>query len=791
MSAIPGTSAPAGRTDHEDALRRWAAVHAATVPVPGGAAGGLLVLPPREVTPEFSMPTSKIQAQQQSARLAGITTTDGRMRLATWGHGPVHLWDLAAGRHVGVIESGHDAYDCAWVEPPRGGLLLASGSDDGSVRIWDADTGRYLHAFTGHSNNVGSVAWACTPDGQLLLASGGSDCTARVWDADSGRCLHVLTGHGARVSSVAWGQSPSGNPLIATGSWDSTARIWDPETGRCLCVLGGHSKDVNFVAWAQAAGSQSLLATVSDDGTARVWDSNTGQCLHVLAEHGGNVRCCAWERTSAGKPLLATSGRDGTRMWDIETATEIAAIGGAERLFRSIDWVRDRAGNLLFVCPSVTDSAPARVWLVESAPPTDTPASANSRVGQLPAGTGGRLLGLGRGGLWPPLGVLADLVTLTGPGAADGTGSAGPVLCDPGLRVLGREPGIERLRNLAAGEPGWGPDARAALAAFLASFLDIPRQYAPPDGTNPGELRAALAAAVSGSADRAATPPWRAPDTALRAAADSVTGQVIMLLAILGPEACAADPMLPVRLAHRIAELPVLSPRDLRLLAAAGSSAASAVTAAAAMAWSPGTAAVARTGPLTRLLSTELALPRDLLSMRLAEDQVLYRQHRTPAPPIPEPVTVILDTTPPTYGPAATVLRLAAHLIVTTLWAHGRYPVLVTLTDPETVVEMHVAGDLVRIWTSATLAEPGARLAAARRTATGLGQPAVLCTHFQTARDHEYLPGAQHRLITSHQPPERAPAGPGGRWHAHLPPGPDQGQLANAVARVLLTPGRG
>jgi hypothetical protein len=392
----------------------------------------------------------------------------------------------------------------------------------------------------------------------------------------------------------------------------------------------------------------------------------------------------------------------------------------------------------------------------------------------------GWLLRLGGGGLWPPAGLVADLVTLTGPPGNDQ---------DARLGALASEPGIARLRDLAAGEPRWRPNSRTAFAALLASALVIPDTYIPPDEPL-ADLRTALTdALISGAAGAGA--PWPVPLADLRAAAAGISDRTLTLLAILGPDACAADPLLPVRLAHQIPQLPVLSQRELRLLAVAGSAAVSggAVT-AGTMTWSPGTAGVTRTGPPTRLLPTQLALPRDLMTIKLAEDQLLYRQHRAPAPPAPEPVTIILDTSPPTYGPAGTALRLAAHLITTSLWAHGRHPTLVTLADPHTVRELHATADLMGIWASGTLEDPAAALATARRTAAAAGQPAVLCTHFHTARDHGYRPQRAARLLTTHQPSETPPARPAGPWHAHLPPDPGQAPLAAAIGR-LLTPDHG
>ena len=111
------------------------------------------------------------------------------------------------------------------------GRRVASGSSDGTVRLWDADSGECLHVMEGHSIDVNSVCWS--PDGRRV-ASGSDDKTVRLWDADSGECLHVMEGHSHWVKSVCW--SPDGR-RVASGSWDETVRLWDVASGCQLTCL--------------------------------------------------------------------------------------------------------------------------------------------------------------------------------------------------------------------------------------------------------------------------------------------------------------------------------------------------------------------------------------------------------------------------------------------------------------------------------------------------------------------------------------------------------------------------
>ena len=123
------------------------------------------------------------------------------------------------------------------------------------------------HTLIGHRHEVTSVAWS--PDG-TRLASGSRDGTAKVWEAASGRELLTLRGIAGQVLSVSW--SPDGQRL-ATGNQDGMARVWDATGGRELLALMGDTAPVLSVAWSPDG---TRLATGSEDGTAKVWEAAGG-----------------------------------------------------------------------------------------------------------------------------------------------------------------------------------------------------------------------------------------------------------------------------------------------------------------------------------------------------------------------------------------------------------------------------------------------------------------------------------------------------------------------------------
>lgn len=152
--------------------------------------------------------------------------------------------------------------------------LLASGSDNCTVQLWDAATGDLQQTLEGHSGWVNSVAFS--PDGRLLAAGLFDDSTVRLWDLATGDLQQTLQCHSGSVLSVAF--SPDGR-LLVSGSDDCTVCLWDPTTGDLQQTLRGHSGSVNSVALSPDG---QLLASGSSDRTVRLWDSATGALQETL-----------------------------------------------------------------------------------------------------------------------------------------------------------------------------------------------------------------------------------------------------------------------------------------------------------------------------------------------------------------------------------------------------------------------------------------------------------------------------------------------------------------------------
>ncbi|XP_058805851.1 F-box/WD repeat-containing protein 7-like [Phymastichus coffea] len=179
------------------------------------------------------------------------------------------------------------------------GNRIVSGSDDNTLKVWSAVTGKCLRTLCGHTGGV----WSSQMSGTTVI-SGSTDRTLKIWNAETGDCIHTLYGHTSTVRCMHL----HGNKVVS-GSRDATLRVWRIDNGECLHVLVGHLAAVRCVQY-----DGKLVVSGAYDYMVKVWNPESEECLHTLQGHTNRVYSLQFDGVHVVSGSLDTS----IRVWDVE-----------------------------------------------------------------------------------------------------------------------------------------------------------------------------------------------------------------------------------------------------------------------------------------------------------------------------------------------------------------------------------------------------------------------------------------------------------------------------------------
>ncbi|PNY25699.1 WD repeat-containing protein 5, partial [Tolypocladium capitatum] len=259
---------------------------------------------------------------------------DGRFIASASADATLKIWDAATGAHMDTLVGHMAGVSClAWTPDSN---TIASGSDDKAIRLWDRVTGRpktttrksisgqEMAALRGHHNYIHCLAFS--PKGNIL-ASGSYDEAVFLWDVRAGRLMRSLPAHSDPVSGIDFCRDGT---LVVSSSTDGLIRVWDTSTGQCLRTLV-HEDNPAVTNVCFSPNGRFVLA-FSLDNCIRLWDYVAGTVKKTYQGHrneGFSVGGCF--AVLDGEPLVASASEDGDIvLWDVRSKDVLQRVRGHE-----------------------------------------------------------------------------------------------------------------------------------------------------------------------------------------------------------------------------------------------------------------------------------------------------------------------------------------------------------------------------------------------------------------------------------------------------------------------------
>ncbi len=275
--------------------------------------------------------------------LATTWTFNNTTRLVAAGSDEIAVWVGPTGEQLASWSA--PTWTTALTFSPNS-QTVASGHDDGSVRLWHWRGPQQLQQLGELPAPISAVAFSRNG---FHLAAASEDRLIRIWEVATGKLLCTLTGHTDRIPALVW--HPDGKRLISAG-WDTTARVWDVTTGQPIILLNSHSGQVFALALSPEG---RLLACADSASNIHLWDFDSYRTLQVLRDQ---VRECTSLAFSLDGQILAAGGADHLiALWDARRELQIDLTDDSQLSRTCLAVSPD--GQRLF---STGVSTPLRAW---------------------------------------------------------------------------------------------------------------------------------------------------------------------------------------------------------------------------------------------------------------------------------------------------------------------------------------------------------------------------------------------------------------------------------------------
>ncbi len=285
----------------------------------------------RPLAPHLDSPVLKILTGHTQPINHLSWDAEGKRIISASNDGTVRVWDAETGENLLKL-SGQGAISTAIFS--QNGQYIYSGGDDYLIWIWDSQTGAELDILEGHQDRI--TALALTPDGKKMISIS-SDGSLIVWKIESNINISkilILSIDSSELLALA--VHPK-KPLVVVGASDNTLRLWNIETQKLLAKWPGHERTIRSLAFDSEG---KILASVGNDSLVKLWDIDTQQNLINFTGHSSNVSSISYLPAQTNIPVKAAPGQYGqwisggqdnkVRIWQ--------SSGTLDRILEQVRW---------------------------------------------------------------------------------------------------------------------------------------------------------------------------------------------------------------------------------------------------------------------------------------------------------------------------------------------------------------------------------------------------------------------------------------------------------------------
>jgi WD40 repeat protein/serine/threonine protein kinase len=249
-----------------------------------------------------------LSISQQVAPVLGVAFSHDSNTLALACANSAALWDMKTGRRMTMLVGHQAPIRCLQFDPT--GTILATGSEDHTVRVWNPQTAATRFTLTGHSGAVVDLSFS--PD-HRKLASASDDATIRVWNPATGQpLLTIRQSTGEAASPFRSVTFASDGKTLASSAKDGTISLWDNFDGHLIRNLTAERVEIASLRFSH---NGKFLAGGATDHSARVWDVASASLVQTL--HGPSQAILAVDFSPDDSHLAAGSADSRVTTWDL------------------------------------------------------------------------------------------------------------------------------------------------------------------------------------------------------------------------------------------------------------------------------------------------------------------------------------------------------------------------------------------------------------------------------------------------------------------------------------------